>query len=165
MDDPTTAEPHWLDEDEQHAWRQFISGTTVVFRELERRLQATHDLSLDDYAILVLLSESPGRSRRMSHLADDSIIARPHVTYRIARLEKRGIVERRPTPGDARGVEAHLTDAGFAVLERAARDHVRAVRELVVDPVSREQFLALGDAVGAMFAAVTDGECADPRRA
>ena len=165
MDDPTTAEPHWLDEHEQHAWRQFISGTTVVFRELERRLQAAHDLSLDDYAILVLLSESPGRSRRMSQLADDSIIARPHVTYRITRLEKRGIVERRPTPGDARGVEAHLTDDGFGLLERAARDHVRAVRELVVDPLSREQFLALGDAVGAMFSALTGEESADPRRA
>lgn len=161
----TTDEPRWLDEDEQHAWRQLISGMTRLDRELERRLLEAHDLSLDDYAILVLLSESPGRALRMSHVAEQSIIARPHVTYRITRLEQRGIVERRPCEDDARGVEAHLTDAGFAVLEAAARDHVRSVRELVLDPISREEFLALGATMNKVHDAVTGEACPDPRRA
>lgn len=161
----TAPEPRWLDQDEQHAWRQLISGMTVLERELEHRLLDAHDLSLDDYAILVLLSEAPGRRLRMSHLADQSIIARSHVTYRITRLEQRGIVERVPCQGDARGVEARLTDAGMAVLEAAASDHVRSVRAFVLDPLSRQEFLALGAAMGRIHAALTGEECSDPRRA
>ena len=76
---------------------------------------------MDDYALLVLLSESDGHSARMSELADDAIVPRPQVTYRISRLEKRGH-RRAPARAsrDARGTEAHLTDEGFALLERAA---------------------------------------------
>jgi DNA-binding MarR family transcriptional regulator len=163
--DPTAGEPRWLDDEEQQAWRRLISGVTVLERELEHRLQAAHDLSLDDYAILVLLSESPGRRLRMSQLADQTIIARPHLTYRVGRLEERGIVQRRPCEGDARGVEAHLTDAGFEVLHAAACDHVRSVRECVVDVLSRDEFLALGRTMGRIHGAVTGEEVADPRRA
>lgn len=161
----TGDEPRWLDDDEQHAWRQLISGTTRLDRELEHRLLEAHDLSLDDYAILVLLSESPGRALRMSQVAEQSIIARPHVTYRITRLEQRGIVERRPCEGDARGVEAHLTDVGFAVLAAAARDHVRSVRELVLDPLTREEFLALGATMNKVHDRVTGEAPPEPRRA
>lgn len=144
----TEQQVRWLTEDEQVAWRNWISGTTVLFRSLERELVQHFDITMDDYAILVLLSESEGRAARMSELADDAIVPRPQVTYRISRLEKRGIVERRPCASDARGTEAHLTDEGLALLERAAVHHVTNVRELFLDHLDPEQFTTLGDAMG-----------------
>lgn len=142
------AEVRWLDDAEQVAWRNWISGSTVLFRALERELVQHFDITMDDYALLVLLSESDDRSARMSELADDAIVPRPQVTYRISRLEKRGIVERRPCAADARGTEACLTDDGLALLERAARHHVTNVRELFLDHLTGEEFCTLGEAMG-----------------
>lgn len=141
-------EVRWLSEPEQVAWRNWISGSTVLTRALERELVQHFDITMDDYALLVLLSESEDRSARMSELADDAIVPRPQVTYRISRLEKRGIVERRPCSTDARGTEAHLTDEGFALLEQAARHHVTNVREMFLDHISGDEFCTLGDAMG-----------------
>ena len=58
----------WPD-DEQHAWRAFYSATTLLMDRLDRELQ--HDAGMPHayYEILVVLSESPGRSLRMSELA------------------------------------------------------------------------------------------------
>lgn len=144
----TEQQVRWLTAAEQVAWRNWISGATVLFRALERELVQHYDMTMDDYAILVLLSESEGRAARMSELADDAIVPRPQVTYRISRLEKRGIVERRPCASDARGTEAYLTDDGLALLEQAARHHVTNVRELFLDQLDGEEFCTLGEAMG-----------------
>ncbi len=144
----TEQQVRWLSDAEQVAWRNWISGTTVLFRTLERELVQHFDITMDDYALLVLLSESEDRSARMSVLADDAIVPRPQVTYRVSRLEKRGIVERRPCASDARGTEAHLTDEGFALLEQAARHHVTNVRDLFLDHLTGDEFCTLGDAMG-----------------
>lgn len=155
----------WLDEEEQTAWRQVISGWTVLMRELERRLIDRFDLSMDDYAILVLLSDQPERQLRMSELASNAILPRPQVTYRINRLEKRGIVRRVPCADDRRGTNAELTDEGFALLEDAAREHVTNVRELFLDHLTREQFLAMGEAMGQVFAVLAPDGALGAQRA
>lgn len=157
------ADVRWLDDDEQEAWRGYVSGATLLHDELERALLSCHGLSMDDYAILVLLSESPGRALRMRDIADAALVPRPQVTYRITRLEKRGIVERRPAPDDARGREAHLTDEGFALLEAAARTHVTNVRELLLDVLSPDEFAIIGSAMARVHASIAEG--ATPRRA
>lgn len=155
---PAADEVQWLSESEQHAWRGFVSGVTSLMGSLERHLAQEHDLSMDDYAILVLLSESPGRELRMSRIADDAIVPRPQVTYRINRLEKRGVVERHPCPDDARGTLAHLTDAGFDLLERAARTHVTNVRDQLLEHVTPEEFEVLGRAMGRVHRALLQQE-------
>lgn len=155
----------WLDAEEQSAWRRFISGTTVLFRELEHRLLDEYDLSMDDYAILVLLSEAPDRRVRMSDIASSALLPRPQVTYRINRLEKRGIVERRACETDARGTFAHLTDDGFELLVEAARVHVTNVRELFLDHLDRAAFLTVGEAMGRVFDAISPEETPAAQRA
>jgi DNA-binding MarR family transcriptional regulator len=146
----------WLTAAEQVAWRNWISGTTVLFRALERELVANFDITMDDYALLVLLSESKDRCARMSALSDDAIVPRPQVTYRVSRLEKRGLVKRRPCTTDARGTEAHLTDAGMGLLEEAAAHHVTNVRELFLDHISGEEFCTLGEAMGRVHDRITE---------
>lgn len=155
----------WLDEDEQQAWRGLITGTAAMERRLERELLAQFDLSMDDYAILVLLSEAPERRRRMSWLADSSLVARPQVTYRVRRLEERGIVAKVPDPEDGRGMWAQLTDEGYALLTEAAKLHVTNVRELVLDAMDRDEFLALGAAMEKVYRHIADDDCAEARRA
>jgi DNA-binding MarR family transcriptional regulator len=155
----------WLDDEEQQAWRGLISGMAALERRLERELVDRFDLTMDDYAILVLLSESPQRRMRMSRLSETAIVPKPQVTYRIGRLEKRAIVRRTPCQDDARGMWAELTEDGLAVLEQAAAHHVTNVRELVLDQMSREQFLTLGAAMESVYRAARGDEYAEAHRA
>jgi len=123
----TTTETPWLDEPQQHVWRSFLGATTLLMDRLDRDLRAAHDLSMPEYEILVRLSEAPDRSIRMAELAAQIMHSRSRVTHTIARLERKGIVERVQAVGDGRGVTAVLTDHGFSVLEEAAHTHVRGV--------------------------------------
>ena len=142
----------WLDADQQRSWRAYLVGTTLLMDRLDRELRERHDLSLPEYEILVRLSEAPDRRMRMAELAQAISHSRSRVTHTVARLEKDGLVARSACVSDGRGVEAVLTDEGFARLEHAAHTHVEGVRRLLVDLTSEEDFTA----VGRVFDAVAD---------
>ncbi len=142
----------WLDADQQLAWRAYIVGTTLLMDRLDRDLRAQHDLSLPEYEVLVRLSECDGHRLRMASLADSLSHSRSRVTHTVTRMERAGLVERVSCTSDGRGVEALLTDLGYARLQEAAPTHVRGVREYLVDLASPGDF----EAVGRVFNAVTD---------
>jgi DNA-binding MarR family transcriptional regulator len=142
----------WLTEDQQRSWRAYLLGTTLLMDALDRDLREKHDLSLGEYEILVRLSESPDRTRRMAELADSVKNSRSRITHTIARMERAGLVKRRQCLSDGRGVEAVLTDTGMSRLETAAHDHVDAVRSGLIDVISDDDLAAIGRA----FAAVSD---------
>jgi DNA-binding MarR family transcriptional regulator len=142
----------WLDRDQQHAWRAYIMGSTLLMDRLDRELRRTHGLSMPEYEVLVRLSESDCRSLRMAVLADAVSYSRSRITHTVARLEKMGLVARTSADEDRRGVAAVLTDKGYAVLEEAAHVHVEGVRTHLVDMASDEDFAA----VGRVFDAVCD---------
>ena len=133
----------WLDADEQRAWRSYLRAVRLLDEQLRRGLEQ-HDLSHPEYEILVRLSEAPDRALRMSGLADGIVNSRSRLTHTGGRLERAGWVRRQPCPDDGRGVECLLTDEGFRVLEAAAKTHVNGVREHLLDPLTREEFLGLG---------------------
>ena len=135
--------PKWLDADEQRAWRNYLRAVRLLDEQLRRGLEQ-HDLSHPEYEILVRLSESPSRVQRMSDLADGIVNSRSRLTHTVSRLERAGWARRQPCPNDGRGVMCVLTDEGYVVLEAAAKTHVNGVREHLLDPLTREEFLALG---------------------
>ena len=145
-------ETKWLDSAQQRTWRAYLVGTTLLMDRLDRDLREQHDLSVPEYEILVRLSEAEDHRMRMAVLADSVSHSRSRVTHTIARMEKDGLVTRSACISDGRGVEAVLTDKGFAVLEAAAPTHVAGVREFLVDLVGEDDFAA----VGRVFNAVTD---------
>ena len=142
-------ETRWLDADEQRSWRALLMGMTLLNDRLDSDLRSSFDLSLAEYEILVRLSEHEGRLR-MAQLADAMAYSRSRVTHTVARMERAGLVQRRESAEDGRGVVAHLTDEGMALLVRAAHVHVRGVREYLVDRCAREDFAALGRVMNAV---------------
>jgi DNA-binding MarR family transcriptional regulator len=133
----------WLDEEEQAAWRAFYSATTLLIDRLDRELQ--HDAGMPHayYEILVVLSESEGRSLRMSELALKTRSSRSRLSHAVTKLEGRGWVRRRDCDDDKRGQFADLTDEGFAALVSAAPGHVETVRTHLFDPLTPEQMAQL----------------------
>jgi DNA-binding MarR family transcriptional regulator len=137
----------WLDADEQRAWRSYVRAVRLVDEALRRGLE-DHGMTHPEYEILVRLSEVPGRALRMSELASSVVNSRSRLTHTVGRLERAGWAERRPVAGDGRGVLCQLTEKGFAALEKAAHTHVEDVRSTLLDPMTREEFLALGASLG-----------------
>lgn len=142
----------WLTAEEQQTWRAFLTATQRLFDELDRELQRDAGLSHGYYEILVRLSEAPERTLRMSELAERSLSSRSRLSHAVARLEAAGWVTRAVCPTDRRGLLATLTDEGFAVLAGAAPGHVRAVREHLIDRLTREQVRQLREISEAVLA-------------
>ena len=147
-----THDVRWLTSEQQHAWRAYLVGTTLLMDRLDRDLRASHDISLPEYEVLVRLSESAEHRVRMATLADSLSHSRSRVTHTVSRLERAGLVERVACTSDGRGVEAVLTEKGWTLLQEAAPLHVRSVREYLVDLADEDDFAA----VGRVFDAVTD---------
>ncbi|WP_219419678.1 MarR family winged helix-turn-helix transcriptional regulator [Pseudonocardia nigra] len=146
----------WLDDDEQHTWRSFLTATRLFFDRIERQLQQDAGLPHAYYEILVRLSEAPDRTLRMSQLASSSLSSRSRLSHAVARLEESGWVRRRPCPDDRRGALAELTDDGLARLQAAAPGHVEAVRANLFDKLTREQQQALQEISDALVAQLSD---------
>jgi len=144
-----TAQPRWLDADEQQAWRQYLHASRLLEAVMDRDLQA-YRAQLTEYEIIAVLSEAPEQRCRMSTIAEQVVQSRSRLTHTAGRLEKRGWVRRETCVGDRRGVELVLTDTGLAAVVDAALTHVQSVRANLVGPLSREEFLALGRAMGAV---------------
>ncbi|WP_370328004.1 MarR family winged helix-turn-helix transcriptional regulator [Euzebya sp.] len=147
----------WLSEEEQRHWRALVTAITLLNRRLNADMLAAHDLSVDDYAILAMLSEAPDDRLRFGELAGVLRVPKAHVTYRFRRLESRGLVQREACETDARGAYAVLTPEGRRRIEEAAPSHVESVRALVLDHLTPEQLRCVGEAMRA----IVDADCAE----
>jgi DNA-binding MarR family transcriptional regulator len=152
------SEPRWLSPREQEIWRTFITAVAAFNDHLARQLQRDSNMPYTYYEILVVLSEAPEHTLRMSELAGARGSSRSRLSHAVARLEEVGWVERRTCPTDKRGSFAVLTDKGYAALEAAAPGHVEAVREKLFDVLSPEQVTALGEISRAMIAGLCEGD-------
>lgn len=132
----------WLTPSEDAAWRAYLKGVAQFTNELNRRLDESADLSLSEYEILVRLSEHPDQEMRMSDLAESVYQTRSRLTHTVRRLEQRRMVIRQACSEDGRGVNCRLTEAGLQLIVDIAPQHVRDVRELLIDAVSAEDLSA-----------------------
>jgi DNA-binding MarR family transcriptional regulator len=145
-------EPRWLDTQQQRDWRAYVEGSIRLNDVLDRDLKAKHGLTMAEYEILVRLSEAPRHRLRMAQLAEEASQSRSRLSHTVSRLECKGLVSRDACGADKRGVNAQLTEDGYAFLEKAAVDHVAAVREYFIDVVDADDLKAIGRA----FAAVAE---------
>ena len=136
-------ESRWLDPEEQRTWRTFLMAGRLLFDRLERDLKQDADLSFAYFEILTRLSEAPGRSMRMAHLAAACVFDRSRLSHAVDRLARDGWVRRVPIGSDGRGQMAELTDEGMEVVHRAAAHHADRVRELMFDRLTGAQQIAL----------------------
>jgi DNA-binding MarR family transcriptional regulator len=141
----------WLDEDQQRTWRAWLAVSELIPRALDAQLQRDAGISHAAYVVLAMLSESPGRSRRMSDLARRANQSQSRLSHTVARLEDRGWVRRERSADDGRGNLAVLTEAGWDVVRSVAPGHVDAVREAMFTPLSEEQSRVLGEALQAIL--------------
>ena len=135
--------PRWLDDREQQAWRGYLAMQTELQAHLNRRLQADSGLSLSDFAVLVTLTDTDDGRLRAGELAEALQWEKSRLSHHLARMQRRGLVERQECPDDARGAFVAVTDDGRRAIERAAPPHVETVRDLVFDVLAPDDVDAL----------------------
>ncbi len=150
----TVDDTPWPGEEETEAWIRLVLLVLRLPLELDRQLQRDSGLSMMEYFVLSGLSETPERSLRMSTLATLTGSQAPRMSQLVSRMEARGWVARRPDPDDGRSTLATLTEDGYQVLVDAAPGHVRLVRRLIFDPLSKAQVSQLAAIAGRIDAAI-----------
>src|SRR5580693_726231 len=134
----------WLTDAELASWLSVVRLMTWLPWSIDQQLQRDSKLGMVEYQVLAMLSGSPGRTMRMSSLAEVTNASLSRLSRVVTRLENRGLVRRDPDPTDGRFTNALLTEDGFQALAAAAPGHVALVRSLVVDVLSPEQLRRLG---------------------
>ena len=134
----------WLTDAEVDSWLSVVRLISWLPWSIDQQLRRDSHLSMVEYQVMARLSLHPGRTLRMSALADLANASLSRLSHLVKRLEERGLVRREPDPADGRFTNAILTDEGFRVLAEAAPGHVAHVRSLVIDVLSPEQLRRLG---------------------
>lgn len=128
-----------LNQREMAAWVRLASVLELLPGVLDAQLRRDSDLMHFEYFVLAMLSEAPRRTLRMSALAAQTNSTPARLSHVVNRLEGRGLVERLPSPEDARVTNARLTSAGWRKVRQAAPGHAANVRQNVVDALSADQ--------------------------
>jgi DNA-binding MarR family transcriptional regulator len=132
-------EEKWLTAPQLRAWLRFVAVLELLPGVLDSQLQRDAELTHFEYFVLAMLSEAPDRTLRMTALSDYTNATLPRLSHVVARLERRGFVQRTPCPEDGRATNATLTEAGWQKVVASAPGHVRTVRENVVELLTDEQ--------------------------
>lgn len=151
-----TTEVRWLSEQEQRIWRQWLHVNSRLTARLAREMIDESGLSLQDFEVLVTLSEAPDHRVRVVALADGMQWERSRLSHHLTRMEKRGLVERQQCPQDGRGAYVVLLPAGLADLEEAAPGHVRHVRGYLFDVLDPAELAQLDHVTAKVLAALGD---------
>ncbi|MFD6416674.1 MarR family winged helix-turn-helix transcriptional regulator [Streptomyces sp. NPDC060194] len=136
----------WLADEEQCAWRTYLDVNRLLTYQMEKDLQP-FGLTMNDYEILVNLSEAAEKRLRMSDLASATLQSKSRLSHQITRMENAGLVRRENCESDRRGLYAVLTDDGMSTMRRVAPHHVDSVRRHFIDLLTPQQLADLRTAM------------------
>lgn len=133
---PTTAE--------QRAWVALLRAHASAMRRFNGELMSAHELTLNDYEVLLRLAQEPERMMRRVDLAKSVLLTPSGITRLLEGLERCGYVERASCSSDARVTYALLTDEGYEKLRQASSTHVEGIRSHFAGRFSEEELETLG---------------------
>ncbi len=127
---------------------EVLSRVTRLARHLDlarRGAFARHGLETWAFDVLSALRRA-GSPYRLSPgaLLTQTLVTSGTMTNRIDRLVEHGLVQRRPSPDDRRGVLVELTPAGLAAVDAALADLLASERALLRDLPPEDQVALAG---------------------
>lgn len=101
-------------------------------------------MDLRYYDVLLHVAEGEG-GRRMTELADAIILSKSGLTSLVDRMEREGLLERRPDPRDRRAILVTLTAHGAERFREASELHRAFVRQMFTSRLSDEEAAMIVD--------------------
>ncbi|WP_331767172.1 MarR family transcriptional regulator [Embleya sp. NBC_00896] len=118
------------------------------FNRFYIRLPVLEKLSFTTLSVLDTLASSGG-PMRLTDLTKTEQVSQPGLTQLVTRLERDGLVERRPDPSDGRAVLVHITEAGRRIGRSRHDDRMRHLTPLIAR-LTTEERQAIANALPAM---------------
>lgn len=146
----------WLDEHQQRVWRQWLLAHDRLNAALNQQLSLSSGLSLQDFGVLVALSEAPNHRLRSAELATTLGWERSRLSHHLGRMEKRGLILREQSSSDGRGAYAVITNEGMRQIVEVAPGHANTVKELMFMPLSPEDLDTLDRLTSGVLARVAE---------
>ena len=114
-----------------HLFLLFWKASHAVMRYDHQSIAAQGFTSLSDYAVLEVLLHKG--SLPVNAIGEKVLLTSGSMTTAVQRLEKKGLVIRERSEGDARVVLVHLTNEGMSLIQEAFTAHVEDLDELFVE--------------------------------
>ncbi|MFF3426703.1 MarR family winged helix-turn-helix transcriptional regulator [Streptomyces sp. NPDC002602] len=126
-----------------HAFYGLVWAGTTLTARVDQALTRRHDLPLSWFEVMLWLhaQQEPVAS---SELGARTLLSRSQVSRVADSLQARGLVERIPSPTDARSVRIALTDAGRRAFQEADATRREALAEVFDDRLDDADIAALG---------------------
>lgn len=141
----------WLEGDEHRTWRSFLRMHAQLTAALAQTLRADSAMSLSDYEVLAILSESQNGALQALDVRCKLQWEKSRLAHHIRRMEQRGYVQREPCAEDARAPLICITEAGRAAIRAAVPAHVARVRQLFFEALTPAQVRAIREASEAVL--------------
>ncbi|MFI7062965.1 MarR family winged helix-turn-helix transcriptional regulator [Kribbella sp. NPDC050124] len=123
-----------------------VSRLGQLFDTELRRNFARYDLDRASFDVLATLRRSNAEhSLTPAGLMRSSMVTSGAISQRLDRLESRGLVTRKPSETDGRGVRVTLTDEGLQLIDRVLPAHIDTENQLLagLSEAERERFAEL----------------------
>lgn len=126
-------------------------SAAVITRDYMVPVFAEFGLQDGEFDVLAALRRS-GSPYELSptDLFEITMMSSGGMTARLDRLERMGLVARRPNPADRRGTLVHLTDKGIELIERALPAHI-ANQERITGCLSATELKQLSGLLGKLL--------------
>ena len=114
-----------------HLFLLFWKASHAVMRHDHQSIAAQGFASLSDYAVLEVLLHKG--SLPVNAIGEKVLLTSGSMTTAVQRLEKKGLVVRERSEGDARVVLVHLTNEGMSLIQEAFTAHAEDLDELFIE--------------------------------
>ncbi|WP_167476652.1 MarR family winged helix-turn-helix transcriptional regulator [Nocardia arthritidis] len=120
-------------------WGLLLEVQAELQRRLDGNITKVTGLSGIWFEVLLRLARSPEQQLRPTELASMTSFSSGGTTKLVDRIERAGLVERRPDPSDRRATLIAITDAGLAALRKGLAVHVPDLHRYLVDNLTANQ--------------------------
>lgn len=117
-----------------NTWLSFTHIHAMLSNELDRALQEKHQMPLNEFYVLLYLSQSPEKKLRLLELQQLVGLSQSAMSRLSVRMENKscGVIKRLGYEDDRRGVCALITDKG----EQRLQDILETVNETLTSSLS-----------------------------
>jgi len=114
-----------------HLFLLFWKASHAVMRYDHESIATQGFASLSDYAVLEVLLHKGALP--VNTIGEKVLLTSGSMTTAVQRLEKKGLVMRERSEGDARVVLVHLTDKGLNMIQEAFAGHAENLDDLFIE--------------------------------
>lgn len=126
-----------LTKEEMQIWHMWKGSFQSIFGRVIKEMTEQTGLSEGDYGVLDRLALLGNGSLRQQELADSMDWDKSRLSHHLTRMEKRGLVMRKPLQSD-RGIQVVITSAGQSILEEARPVVSQAIRKHFLDQLTAQ---------------------------